>query len=144
MRWKALFIALIAALPFALAWAGPAAAQAGADRAALQSIIRDQVAAFTRGDAAGAYAFASPGIREVFPDTEKFMDMVRRGYPALIGPRSLTFGDMQASSDEAVQQVFVVDSAEKPWIALYLLERDAAGAWRIKGCVMTPDKGQAI
>src|SRR6266849_5014477 len=50
------------------------------DVAAGQSVIRSQVEALGRDDAAAAYSYAAPAIQDVFPQADIFMDMVRQSY----------------------------------------------------------------
>ncbi len=59
------------ALVFALA-----PASAADDVAAAQSVIRAQEQAFGKDDAAAAYSYASPTIKEFFPGADIFMSMV--------------------------------------------------------------------
>jgi hypothetical protein len=66
-------IALIAAILFTLT--SPAAAD---DVRAAQDVIRAQEQAFGRDDAAGAYSYAAPAIRQIFPQAEIFMSMLQR------------------------------------------------------------------
>ena len=49
---------------------------AGDDVAAAQSIIRAQVDAFGRDDAATAYSYAAPAIQSIFPQADIFLSMV--------------------------------------------------------------------
>ena len=71
---RALF--LLAALLISLT----AAARAADDVAAAQGVIRSQVEAFCRDDAAVAYSYAAPAIQEIFPQADVFMSMVRNSY----------------------------------------------------------------
>src|SRR6266404_945114 len=57
-----------------------APARAADDVAAAQGVIRSQVEAFSRDDAAAAYSYAAPAIQEIFPQADIFMSMVRNSY----------------------------------------------------------------
>uniref|UniRef100_UPI00403F8DA0 DUF4864 domain-containing protein n=1 Tax=Microcoleus sp. OTE_8_concoct_300 TaxID=2964710 RepID=UPI00403F8DA0 len=46
------------------------------DRATIRSVVEKQLQAFQKDDAAGAFAFASPGIQQQFRTAENFMHMV--------------------------------------------------------------------
>ena len=86
--------------------AGPARAQDAAvtpaDRDAIRSVITTQLDAFRRADAPGAYAEAAPGIRQLFPTPEIFLDMVRRGYPPVYRPRSAEFTALTTEDGQLV------------------------------------------
>ena len=112
------------------------------DKAEIQSAIRGQLDAFQRDDAAAAFAFAAPAIREMFGTPENFIGMVRNGYAAVYRPREVEFRDLVTIEDIVVPQVLVVGQDGRPQIALYTMERQSDGVWRINGCtlVASPEK----
>lgn len=125
-----------------LGLSGPAAAQSGTDRAAVQSVIEQQIQAFLRDDAATAYSFASPGIRAAFPTEDIFMQMVQQGYPQVYRPRSYEFGELIAKDGRLEQTVDLVDADGVFWTALYTLERQPDGSWKITSCSILKKTGE--
>jgi len=109
---------------------------AGDDIAAAQTIIRAQEEAFNRDDAAAAYSYAAPGIRERFPLADVFLGMVRNSYAPVYRHKSFEFGEARASEGKIAQQVHIVDSEGLPWEALYTLELQDDGSLKISGCVL--------
>jgi hypothetical protein len=127
---------LAAVLLFCLAGAfagSPAVAQDAASPA-IRSVIQDQLGAFTKDDAAGAFGYASPGIQRMFGTPEIFMDMVRQGYPPVHRPQGYTFGTLRLEPDGPVQEVIITDAAGTQWLALYSMELQPDGTWKISGC----------
>ena len=59
------------------------------DEADFRAIISDQIAAFEADDGPRAYSHAAPMIRQIFPDPERFMGMVKQGYPPVYRPQVL-------------------------------------------------------
>ena len=119
--------------------AGPAWAQSAVtadDEAAIRNVITRQIDAFKRDDGDAAYALASPHIQQQFGDPRRFLDMVRRSYPAVHRPRSVDFAELLVGDDTVVQQVELVGPSGEAELALYSMQRDAAGQWRIDGCVL--------
>lgn len=116
------------------AWAQPAVS--ADDEAAIRSVITQQIDAFKRDDGDAAFAFASPHIQQQFGDPRRFLDMVRRAYPAVHRPRSADFAELLVGDDTVVQQVELVGPSGEAELALYSMQRDAAGQWRIDGCVL--------
>jgi hypothetical protein len=57
-----------------------APASAADEVAAARSVISSQAEAFSRDDAAAAYSYAAPAIREMFPRADIFMFMVQNSY----------------------------------------------------------------
>jgi hypothetical protein len=110
--------------------------RAADDVAAAQGVIRSQVEAFGRDDAATAYSFAAPSIQGVFPEPETFMSMVRGSYTPVYRHKSFEFGEARVSSGQIAQRVHIVDAEGVPWEALYTLEQQPDGSMKISGCVL--------
>ena len=121
-----------------------ATAMDDSDRAAIQSLIQNQIAAFQRDDGAAAYAMASPGIQDVFPTVEAFMNMVQQGYMPVYRPRSVTFGPLEDGPQGPLQKVFVTGPDGASYLATYALEREADGSWRISGCWLERNNAPSI
>ena len=134
---RALF--LLAALLLSLA----APARAGDDVAAAQGVIRSQVEAFSRDDAAAAYSYAAPAIQEIFPQADIFMSMVRNSYAPVYRHKSFDFGEARVSDGTIAQRVHIVDADGISWEALYTLQRQLDGSVKITGCVLLK-RGQAV
>ncbi|MBR0842630.1 DUF4864 domain-containing protein [Bradyrhizobium liaoningense] len=135
MRIAALLVALSAAF-------SPLAARAD-DVAAAQGVIRAQEQAFVRDDAALAYSYAAPAIREIFPAPDIFMSMVQNGYAPVYRHKSFEFGDSKSEGSWIAQRVHIVDADGEAWEALYTLERQSDGSYKITGCSLLK-AGQAV
>jgi len=127
---RALF--LLAALLISIA----APARAADDVAAAQGVIRAQIEAFSRDDAAAAYSHAAPAIQEIFPQADIFMSMVRNSYAPVYRHKSFDFGEARVSDGTIAQRVHIVDADGIPWEALYTLELQPDGSVKITGCVL--------
>jgi len=134
MRIIVLFVAIL------LGSLAPAAAD---DVATAQGVIRAQEQAFGRDDAAGAYSYAAPAIRQIFPQADIFMSMVQSQYAPVYRHRSFEFGEVQSAGDRIAQRVHIVDANGEAWEALYTLERQADGSLKITGCSLLK-AGQAV
>ena len=104
--------------------------------AAAQGVIRSQVEAFSRDDAAAAYSHAAPAIQEIFPQADIFMSMVRNSYAPVYRHKSFDFGEARVADGTIVQRVHIVDAEGIPWEALYTLELQPDGSVKITGCVL--------
>jgi hypothetical protein len=133
--------ALVLLTAFLLSLASPA--RAADDVAAAQTVIRSQVEALGRDDAATAYSFAAPAIRDMFPQADIFMDMVRRSYAPVYRHKSFEFGEARVSGGRIAQRVRIIDAEGVPWEALYTLEEQPDGSVKIIGCVLLK-AGQAV
>ncbi|MCB1500891.1 MAG: DUF4864 domain-containing protein [Bauldia sp.] len=117
---------------------------ADADREAFRSIISNQIEAFQRDDGTAAYGYASPTIQGLFPTAERFMAMVRSGYPPVYRPRSVTFGTAADTPRGPEQHVFITGPDGRNWVAIYSLQQQPDGSWRINGCRLVEDSGESI
>lgn len=121
---------------------GNAAADAD-DIASAQSVIRAQEQAFGRDDAAAAYSYAAPAIRQTFPEPGIFMSMVQNSYAPVYRHRSFEFGETRVEGGWIGQRVHIVDANGEAWEAIYTLEQQADGSYKITGCTLLK-AGQAV
>ena len=131
--WAAVFLA---ALMMALGLAGRVAA---ADPAAdAQAVIAQQIQAFLNDDADKAYGFASPAIRSLFPDKDRFFAMVRKSYQPVSRPGNFAFGRSRVVGDGAAvfQEVLIQGADGVDWSAVYEMLRQPDGAYKINGVQM--------
>jgi hypothetical protein len=137
---RALLIAAVLVLAVSAA-----AAQRPSDKdlGAIRAVIEAQIEAFKRDDGEAAFRLASPRIKTIFKDPDTFMRMVRADYQAVYRPRLVSFRDLETIEGKLVQPVLVIGPSGVPQMALYIMERQPDGAWRIGGCVIIaePDKG---
>ena len=108
------------------------------DRATIRSVVEQQLQAFQKDDAAGAFAFASPGIKQQFRTAENFMHMVKVAYQAVYHPRSVLFENLVTVAGIPAQTVLLLDSEGIPVRAIYLMEKLFDNSWRINGCYLVP------
>lgn len=125
LRWIATAIILAS-------MAGLGRTQDGAGAA--QATIERQLRSFLAGDDDAAYALAAPNIKRAFPTRDHFMAMVRQGYPPVHRPQSFAFGRTDIDANGRIsQQVFLVGPDGKDYEALYMLELQPDGVYRITG-----------
>jgi Domain of unknown function (DUF4864) len=144
LRGWLLALVLVPALATAGAWGQamqPATDLAAADRDAIRTVIGDQMAAFKRDDAAAAFGFAAPNIQDMFGTPEHFLAMVRQGYQPVYRPSDVRFGELVRIDGSLAQLVHVVGPDGVPQLAVYFVERQPDGRWRITGCVLSLEPG---
>ena len=124
-----------------LAFATPAAA--GDNVAAAQGVIRAQEQAFARDDAASAYSYAAPVIHQLFPQAEIFMTMVQNQYAPVYRHKSFELGEARTEGNWVAQRVQIIDANGEAWEALYTLEAQPDGTFKITGCSLLK-AGQSV
>ena len=123
--------AFLLAMPLILS---TAAFAGDAEIKAAQGTIEAQLKAFQAGDGELAYSYAAPNIKTIFPTVETFMGMVESGYQPVRKPRNFSFGKVQEmSSTSIVQQVMILGPDGKDYEAVYTLELQPDGTYRITG-----------
>jgi Domain of unknown function (DUF4864) len=132
--------AVVLLLACLLAFLAPARAD---DVAAAQSVIRAQEQAFASDDAAAAYSHAAPEIKQLFPQADIFMQMVRQGYAPVYRHKSFEFGEARSAGGRIAQRVHIVDDNGEAWEAMYTLEQQSDGSLKITGCSLLK-AGQAV
>ena len=134
---RPVLIALLLAACTPLCTPMPARAQqaAAAEQGAIRHVITAQIEALRHDDGVAALALAAPAIRAKFGDATQFLAMVRAGYEVIIRPRSFSFGGLAAGRDGMLtQKVELIGSDGQAALALYDMEHEPDGSWRIAGC----------
>jgi len=109
----------------------------------IRKVISDQLQALKAGDGAKAMTFAVPGIQAQFGTPENFLRMVRTGYAPLLNARYTLFLEGAVVEGVTVQPLRLVLPDNTVLVALYQMQRQANGRWRIAGCVLAPSTVQA-
>ena len=108
----------------------------------MQAVIQAQLDAFAADDAKRAFSFAAPKVREVFGTPDRFIAMVRTGYPVVYRPAAVAFFKPQTLEGAFIQRVQLTDENGGVWLATYQLERQRDRSWRIAGCEVVPSEGR--
>jgi Domain of unknown function (DUF4864) len=130
----------IAVACFASMGGAHAAGVSAADEKAIRAVVQAQLDAFAADDATRAFSFAAPGIRAMFGTADRFMAMVRTGYPVVYRPASVVFLKPELIDGEVIQGVRMTDASAAQWLAVYQMQRQPDKTWRIGGCQVVPSQ----
>jgi len=111
---------------------------APADRQAILGTIESQLDAFQRDDGGRAFSYATPQLRRLFGTAENFMAMVRGGYQSVYRPQTVEFLDARIIEGRTGQAVRFVGPNGDAVIAIYTMERQPDGSWRIAAVQLVP------
>jgi hypothetical protein len=106
-------------------------------------VIGDQRAALVAGDAAKAFTHAAPGIRAQFGSPENFLAMVQSAYVPLVTARYTEFLEGAVIDGNVIQPLRLVAADNTVQVALYAMQKQKDGRWKISGCVLAPSTVQA-
>ncbi len=127
---------------FGLASFAHAQAVSDAESAEFQKIITAQIDAFKSDDGQAAYSFAAPNIRMIFPSADLFMGMVKNGYPQVYRPRSYKFtGAVIDPAGRPSQKVLFIGPDGRAYTAIYTMEKQPDGSWKIAACAILREVG---
>ena len=116
---------------------------AAAEWKAIKKVIGEQRAALLAGDAAKAFAYAAPGIRAQFGTPENFLARVRAAYDALIAARYTEFLEGAVIEGVVIQPLRLIAPDNSVQVALYTMEKQKNGRWKISGCAIAPSTVKA-
>lgn len=139
---RRLAIAWLAALPLAARAQPQVVTKEDAEQ--VRRVVRAQLEAFAADDAQTAFSYASPGIRAQLGTPERFIAMVKEGYPMVYRPASVSFLEPTLIDGELAQGVRMADAEGVVWLVVYRLQRQPDKAWRIHGCEVARRFGQMI
>jgi hypothetical protein len=145
LRWLAALGLSLAAF-FAPDTSAALAAEApmrASDWKSIKQVIAAQRAALISGDGEKAFGYATPAIRAQFGDSDIFMAMVQMQYSALLTARYTEFLKGAVIDGLIIQPLRLVDADNSVRVALYTMEKQKGGAWRISGCRIGPSTTQA-
>ena len=104
----------------------------------IQNVIAQQIAAFEQDDQTAAFSFASPAIKKRFGTAENFLRMVKLAYPAIYRPRGMGFLDHYLFRGYPMQRLQVVAPDGAVYVALYQMQKQHDGSWKVEGCTLMP------
>ena len=113
-------------------------------RTDIEHVIAAQIEAFRHDDGTAALSFAAPSIKRRFGDGPHFLATVRAAYAPVYHPRSFSFGALETDDGRMVQHVELVAADGETTLALYEMEHEPDGDWRIAGCSLVPGERLSI
>lgn len=115
-----------------------------AENTLVQHVITEQIDAFRHDDATAAFALAAPHIKAMFGDAAHFLAMVRHAYPLVYRQRAFSFGTSMIDQGLLIQRVQLTGENGDEALALYTMEKELDGSWRIAGCSLVESRSQEI
>lgn len=108
----------------------------------IRNVILSQLDAFKADDGPAAFSFAAPDIKDIFKTPEMFLYMVRKSYPSVYRPRSFAFRPLARIDGKIVQPLALVGPSGSEETALYVMEQQSDGVWKIGACIMARKPGE--
>lgn len=134
------FMAALIAILFA--WPAHADSISESDKSAFREIVTAQLEAIKADNGEAAYTYAAPIIKGIFPNAETFMAMVKRGYEPVYRNNGYKMGAASLDSlGRPALHVTITATDGKRYEAVYAMERQPDGTWKIAGCTLAEIPG---
>ena len=116
------------------------------DLTTARGIVEQQIVAFLQDDVDTAYSFAAPGVKNLYPEPQRFVDMVKRNYQPVYRPGNYAFGRALSDTEgnTIALELLITGPKGKDWRAIYVLKRQDDGAFQITGVRLSKLKSPAI
>jgi ketosteroid isomerase-like protein len=122
-----------------------APSKAASDQEDIKTVIESQLNAFAKDDGAQAFTFAAPIVKSIFKTPEQFMAMVKKGYQPVYRNQNRIFGEVfQDGLGRPAMRVVLTGADGKRYEALYAMEKQDDGTWKIAGCVILAIPAQEV
>jgi Domain of unknown function (DUF4864) len=122
-----------------------AQAQTAVEKEAMQQVVEGQLQALAADDGSKAYTFAAPIVQQVFPTVDVFMTMVKKGYRPVYRNSERKFAEISPdSTGRPAVHVLLTAEDGKHWEAVYSMEQQKDGSWKIAGCYLKQVAGTDV
>lgn len=143
VNWARLLVLALLMAPVAAAASTDTPTLQRAEWKAIEQAIGQQRTALKAGDGARALTFATPALREQFGSADRFMRMVRDGYAPLLAARDTKFLEGAVIEGAVIQPLRLILPDNTVLVAIYQMEKQKDGRWKIAGCVLAPSTVQS-
>lgn len=111
---------------------------------AIQSAVQLQIEALANDDADRAFALTTENTRSRLGSPHNFLQMIKEQYDPVYRHRTALYAAPRMVRGKVYQVVRLTDLESHVWLAVYLMHKDAKGAWKIDGCQLIETKTIAI
>lgn len=104
------------------------------DVIAIHVAVQTQLDAFAEDDAVGAFELATSDTQTKIGSPDNFLHLVKKHYSPIYRHQIVIFSQPEVIEGETIQVVRVTDRDSHVWLAVYHMQREADGSWKIGGC----------
>lgn len=138
-----------ASLVFAAALSAPGAAMAQQATDAqfasdVRALITTQLQALRGTDSAGFARTIATSIRTQFSDSDTLLGELSKRTPELADAEIVGFGELKQTRFGLTQLVRISDRTGHPWLAFFVVDREAGGEPAVKNLIVVKLAGQVI
>jgi Domain of unknown function (DUF4864) len=128
-----------------LSWSMATPLRAASDKDEIRTVIEAQLNAFAVDDGEKAFSYAAPFIKQLFKTSDQFLAMVKSGYQPVYRNSHRVFGEVfQDGLGRPAMRVILTAMDGKRYEALYAMEKQADGQWKISSCTILVIPAQEV
>lgn len=134
---RLVLVALSLLTGLAASWGMSAAAAEAinsADAQEIRAVVQSQLDAFAADDAEKAFALSTSSTREQLGNPESFLRLIKEQYTPIYRHRFAIFSMPEIIDGNTLQIVRLTDSDNLVWLAIYRVQQEVDGSWKIDGC----------
>ena len=114
------------------------------DETAITEVVQSQLKAVAGNDADAVFALATADTRSRMGDSYKFLQLIKQQYAPIYRHQRAIFSAPEVIDGETVQIVRLTDSDNSVWLALYQMQQEADGNWKIAGCTLVETRTVSV
>lgn len=111
---------------------------------AVTLVVQSQLHAFAEDDAETAFNLATESTQSLARTPNDFLKVIKQRFTPIYRHRHALFSEPEIIEGHALQIVQLIDHDNLVWIAIYEVEREADGKWKIDGCQLFETNNMSI
>lgn len=104
------------------------------DKIAIHTVVQSQLDALAEDDAAAAFALATADSRSRLGDPDTFLRIIKEHFTPIYRHQRALFSTPEMIAGRMLQIVRLTDGDNSVWLAVYQMQREQDGKWKIAGC----------
>jgi hypothetical protein len=105
-----------------------------ADAVAIHAVVQTQLDAFADDDAVAAFELATADTQTKVGSADNFLHMVKKHYNPIYRHQTVIFSHPEVIEGETIQLVRLTDRDSHVWLAIFRMQREMDGTWKIDNC----------
>lgn len=111
---------------------------------AVTRVVQSQLNAFADDDAERAYGLATLATQSLAGTPHELLRIIKQRFTPIYRHRHALFSEPEIIGAHALQVVQLTDHDDLVWIAIYEVEREEDGSWKVDGCRLFETNNQSI
>ena len=111
---------------------------------AVTQVVQSQLNAFAQDDAETAFKLSTASTRQLIGTPNELLSVIKHKFAPIYRHSKAIFAKPEIINRSALQIVHLTDADNLVWIAIYQVEQEADGIWRVDGCQLFETRSISI